>query len=129
MRHRKLTNRLSRARPEREALFRNLIRGLIISQRIETTLAKAKGVRRLAERLISTGKRDDLHSRRLAFNILRDRDLTAKLFREIAPLFKDRKGGYTRIMHSGVRKGDGAQLAILELTERKVLAPKARAIS
>lgn len=118
--------RLSRSAPERDALFRNLIRGLFTHQRIETTIAKAKEVRRLADRLITRGKKDGLHSRRLVFAILHDRDLTTKLFKEIAPLFKNRNGGYTRIIRSGTRKGDGAQLGILELTEKKIVALKVK---
>lgn len=123
MRHRRRTQRLSRSGSERDALLRSLLRGLFVSQRIETTLAKAKEAKRLADKLITLGKQDGLHSKRRVFAILQDRDLTTKLFKEIAPLFKNRNGGYTRIIRSGVRKGDGAQLAILELTEKKIVAP------
>ncbi len=126
MRHRRRAQRLSRGKSKRDALLRNLVRGLFIYQRIETTLAKAKETKRLADSLITLGKKDDLHSRRLVFAILHDRDLTTKLFKEIAPLFKNRNGGYARIIRSGVRKGDGAQLGMLELTEKKIVAPKVK---
>lgn len=126
MRHRRRTDRLNRNASEREALFRGLLKGLFINQRIETTVAKAKQVRRLADKLITLGKKDGLHSKRLVFSILRDRGLTTKLFKDIAPLFKDRNGGYTRIIRSGARKGDGAQLAMIELTERKIVEPKVK---
>lgn len=126
MRHRRRTRRLSRTASERDALFRNLLKGLFAHQRIETTIAKAKEVRKLADNLITLGKKDSLHSRRLVFAILHDRELTTKLFKEIAPLFKNRNGGYTRIIRSSVRKGDGAQLGILELTEKKIIAPKVK---
>lgn len=126
MRHGRRTQRLSRSAPERNALLRNLLRGLFTYQKIETTIAKAKEVRKLADKLITLGKKDGLHSRRLVFAILHDRDLTTKLFKEIAPLFKNRNGGYTRVIHSGARKGDGAQLGIVELTEKKLVAPKVK---
>lgn len=124
MRHRKRNVRLNRNKPEREALLRNLVRGLFLSQRIETTVVKAKEARRLAERLITLGKNDSLHSRRQAYSVLRDENLTGKLFKEIAPLFKKRNGGYTRIIRSRARKGDNAQLAVLELTEKKTIVSK-----
>lgn len=126
MRHRKLKGRLDKNKPERNALFRNIVRGLFISQRVETTVVRAKAARRMAERLITLAKKGDLHARRRAFAILRDEDLVSKLFKEIAPLFKDRLGGYTRIIHSGVRRGDNAKLVILELTEKKIVTPKVK---
>jgi large subunit ribosomal protein L17 len=126
MRHRKGYRRLDRNKPERDSLMRNLVRGLFISQSIKTTIIKAKEARKLAEKLITIAKVDDVHSRRKAFAVLRDEDLTKKLFKEIAPLFKDRKGGYTRIIQLGMRRGDNAQLVVLELTEKKVVAPKVK---
>ncbi len=126
MRHRKLNKKFDRNKPERDSMMNNLVRGLFISQSITTTTAKAKEARRLAEKLITVAKKDDLHSRRRAFSVLRDETLIAKLFKEIAPLFKNRNGGYTRIIHLGKRKGDNAELSILELTEKKVVAPKAK---
>ena len=126
MRHRKGYKRLDRNRPERDALMRNLVRGLFISQSIKTTIIKAKEARKLAEKLITVAKVDDIHSRRKVFAVLRDEYLTAKLFKEIAPLFKDRKGGYTRIIQFGTRRGDNAQLVILELTEKTIVTPKVK---
>lgn len=126
MRHRRRTQRLSRNEAERAALLLNLVRGLFTHQKIETTIAKAKEAKKLADRLVTFGKEDNLNHRRFVFAILHDRDVVTKLFKEIAPLFKNRNGGYTRIIRSGVRKGDGAQLAILELTEKKIVAPKVK---
>ena len=126
MRHKKLNKKFDRNKPERESMMNNLVKGLFIYQSITTTKEKAKEARRFAEKLITVAKKDDLASRRKAFSVLRDETLVGKLFKEIAPLFKDRKGGYTRIIHLGKRKGDNAQLSILELTEKKVVAPKAK---
>ena len=107
-------------RSHRNATLRNMVRSLIKYQRIQTTLVRAKEARRLAEPLITIGKVDTVAARRRAYSILAERDLVAKLFNEIAPLFKGRNGGYTRIIPLGFRRGDGAHLAILELTERKI---------
>lgn len=126
MRHGKNSRRLSRSKPEREALLRNLVRGLFISQSIKTTIVKAKEARRLAEKLITLGKKSDLCSKRKVFSVLRDKTLTAKLFKEIAPLFKNRNSGYTRIVRFGSRKGDNAQLVVLELTEKKIVIAKGK---
>ena len=126
MRHKKLNKKFDRNKPERDSMMNNLVKGLFIYQSITTTTQKAKEARRFAEKLITVAKKDDLSSRRKAFSILRDETLVGKLFKEIAPLFKDRKGGYTRIIHLGKRKGDNAELSILELTEKKVVAPKAK---
>ena len=126
MRHKKLNKKFDRNKPERESMMNNLVKGLFIYQSITTTKEKAKEARRFAEKLITVAKKDDLASRRRAFSILRDETLVGKLFKEIAPLFKDRKGGYTRIIHLGKRRGDNAQLSILELTEKKVVAPKVK---
>jgi len=126
MRHKRLNKKFDRNKPERDSMMNNLVKGLFIYQSITTTKEKAKEARRFAEKLITVGKKDDLSSRRKAFSILRDETLVKKLFKEIAPLFKDRKGGYTRIIHLGKRRGDNAQLSILELTEKKAVAPKAK---
>ncbi len=126
MRHKKLNKKFDRNKPERESMMNNLVKGLFIYQSITTTKEKAKEARRFAEKLITVAKKDDLASRRRAFSILRDETLVGKLFKEIAPLFKDRKGGYTRIIHLGKRRGDNAQLSILELTEKKAVAPKVK---
>jgi len=103
----------------RNAMLRNMVRSLLKYQRIETTLARAKEARRLAEKVITMGKSDTVFARRRAYDILADRDLVMKLFKETVPLFKDRQSGFTRIIPNGFRRGDGANLAILELTERK----------
>jgi large subunit ribosomal protein L17 len=126
MRHRKSNRKFDRNKPERDSMLMNLARGLFISQSITTTAQKAKEARKLAERLITMGKVDTLHSRRRVFAVLRDEDLVSKLFKEISPLFKDRKGGYTRIIRLGNRRGDNAEMVILELTEKKVIAPKVK---
>lgn len=126
MRHRKLNKKFDRNKPERDSMMHNLARGLFISQSITTTTPKAKEARRLAEKLITIAKKDDLHSRRKVFSVLRDETLTAKLFKEIAPLFKNRNGGYTRIIHLGRRRGDNAELSVLELTEKKAVALKVK---
>ncbi|MFH1189409.1 MAG: 50S ribosomal protein L17 [Candidatus Omnitrophota bacterium] len=129
MRHRKQRSRLSMMTARRNATMINMVTGLIIHQRIETILARAKVARRLAEKLITLAKKDTVASRRTAYRILNDRDVVGKLFKEIAPLCKDRTSGYTRIIQLGFRRGDGAQMAILELTDRKIVEklPKKKA--
>lgn len=126
MRHRKMSRKFGRNKPERDSMMTNLARGLFISQSITTTAQKAKEARKLAERLITMGKVDTLHSRRKVFAVLRDEDLVKKLFKEISPLFANRKGGYTRIIRLGNRRGDNAEMVILELTDKKVVAPKVK---
>ena len=124
MRHANRRGKLDRSTAERKALLRSLVIALLKNQRITTTLAKAKEARRLAEKMITLGKRADVPSQRRIFALLLDRSLVKELVREIAPRFKNRQGGYTRIMHlSQHRKGDNAPLVILELTEQKVVAP------
>jgi len=98
-----------------------MVRSLIKYQRIEMTLRRAKEARRLAEHLISLSKIDTVDSRRRAYSILTDRDLVKKLFSQTAPLFKERSSGFTRVIRLGFRRGDGAELAILELTEKKMI--------
>ncbi len=121
MRHNRQTHRLGRNFSERRALIENLVSSLLSYQQIRTTLQKAKAAKGLADRVITLGKRDTLHARRQVFSFLQDHRLTSKVFKEIAPRFKDRKGGYTRILHLDRRKGDGAQLALLELTEKEII--------
>ena len=120
MRHGRRTKRFNRSRAEREAMLENMVSSLIKHQVITTTLAKAKEAKRLADRVITLGKTDTLQARRNAFSYLQDHQLTSKLFKEVAPRFKNRAGGYTRIMQLQRRKGDGAQMAILELTEKEI---------
>ncbi len=118
--HRQTQQRLGRNVAERKALFKNLVSSLLNYQQITTTLPKAKAAKRMADRVITLGKTDTLSSRRRVFTVLQDHDLTSRVFKDVAPRFKARKGGYTRILQLGRRKGDGAQLALLELTEKEI---------
>jgi large subunit ribosomal protein L17 len=114
MRHRNAGRKLSRCGSHRAALFSNLANALIEHGRIKTTDAKAKELRRFAERLVTLGKKNTLHARRQAFSILRNEDHVQKLFGEIRERFADRHGGYTRIMKVGWRHGDAAPLSLIE---------------
>ena len=120
MRHNRQTHRFGRNPKERKAMLENMVSSLIYHQQITTTLQKAKQAQRLADRVITLGKNDTLNSRRQVFSYLQDHALTFKLFKEVAPRFKSRKGGYTRILQLDRRRGDGAQLALLELTEKEI---------
>lgn len=124
MRHRKRRTKLGMMTSHRNATLRNIVRGLLKNQRIQTTLRRAKEARRLAEHLITLGKSDSVASRRRAYSIITDRDIITKLFKEVAPLFKDRRSGFTRIIPLGFRRGDGASLVFLELTEKKIIEGK-----
>lgn len=117
MRHRKKGRKLSRSPAHRKATLRNLAANLFRHGRIETTTAKAKEVRPFAERLITLARRGDLHARRLAIRRLRDKDAVSLLFEEIGPRFTERPGGYTRILKLGSRKGDAAEMALIELVD------------
>lgn len=114
MRHNRKTRTLGRNTSHRIAMIKNMVISLIKNGRIETTEARAKEARRFAEKMVTLGKKGDLHSRRLAFAFLRDDDALQKLFSEIAPKFNNRKGGYTRILKLGNRLGDAAPVALLE---------------
>src|ERR1700727_3953172 len=116
MGHMKQGPKLGRTSAHRKALFRNLVLSLIEHERIKTTDAKAKELRRYADRMVTLGKRGDLAARRLAFAFMQSRDAVKKLFDEIAPRFSDRPGGYTRVVKFGVRRGDAAPLSIIEFT-------------
>ncbi len=120
MRHRVAGRKLSRHSQHREWMFRNMLVSLLTHERIKTTLPKAKELRSWADKIITLGKQGDLHARRRAFDLLRDRDAVKKLFEQIAPRFKERVGGYTRVLKMGYRLGDAAPLSLVELTE---LAP------
>ena len=120
MRHNRRTKRFGRSPGERRAMLENMVSSLISHQQITTTLQKAKEAKRLADRVIHLGKTDSLAARRRVFAYLQDHDLTSKLFKEVSPRFKSRQGGYTRILQLSRRKGDGAQLALLELTEKEI---------
>lgn len=117
MRHRKKGRKLSRSPAHRKATLRNMAANLFRHGRIRTTTAKAKELRPYAERLVTLGKRGDLHARRLAQRKLQDKTALAVLFEEIAPRYVERPGGYTRILKLGARKGDGADMALIELVE------------
>lgn len=121
MRHRNYGRKLSRNTEHRRALLRNLVTSLFLEERIRTTVAKAKAARSVAERLISLGKRGDLHARRLAARICITPPALAKLFGDLAKRYADRSGGYTRIIHAGWRRGDGADMALLELVGTEAL--------
>ena len=121
MRHNRRTKRFGRSLGERRAMLENMVTSLIVHQQITTTLPKAKECKRLADRVIHLGKTDSLAARRQVFGYLQDHELTSKLFKEVSPRFKSRKGGYTRILQLSRRKGDGAQLALLELTEKEIV--------
>jgi len=99
-------------------MFRNMVTSLLQHERITTTDAKAKALRGLADRMITLGKRGDLHARRQALRVIRSRDVTAKLFEELAERYRDRPGGYTRVIKLGHRPGDSAAVSIIELVER-----------
>lgn len=126
MPHAVVTRNLGRERSFRKATVRSLAQALLKYERINTTLPRAKEARRLAERLITLGKAGSLASRRHALRLLNDPSLVGRLFSEVAPRFSSRQGGYTRIFRTGYRPGDGARMAILELTELAPQAPKGK---
>ena len=115
MRHRVAGRKLSRHTQHRELMFRNMVVSLLQYERIKTTLAKGKELRSWADKIITLGKKGTLHARRQAFALLRNEGIVKKLFDEIAPKFKDREGGYTRVYRLGWRQGDGAPLSLVEL--------------
>jgi len=123
MRHRRHTDHLNRNAPHARALLRNLTVSVLTHQQVTTTIAKARAARPFVEHVITLGKTGNLHARRQAIALLGNAAATRRLFVEIAPLFKARQGGYTRIVRLGTRRGDGAMLALLELTERLAAAP------
>ena len=127
MRHRKKSEKFSRSRAQRKALVKSLLKALIINERITTTTSKAKYLRAEVDKLITWTKQGTLAARRLAFSVLGDHKLVRRLFEVIGPRFKHIKGGYTRVLKAGVRRGDGASLSILELT-RKEKKPKVRKV-
>jgi len=109
------TRKLGKATDNRMAMLRNLVTSLLENGRIETTLSKAKEVRSLAEKMITLGKDNTLHSRRQALAFITKEDVVTKVFAEIAPKYAERNGGYTRILKTGPRRGDAAEMAIIEL--------------
>lgn len=116
MRHLNRGRKLNRTSAHRKALFKNLVLALIWHGRIRTTDAKAKELRRVADRMVTLGKQNDLAARRHAFAFVQSHEAVQKLFNEIAPRFKDRSGGYTRVVKFGFRRGDAAPLSIIEFT-------------
>ena len=118
MRHRQSGRRLNRNSSHRKAMYRNMAASLMQHEVIKTTVPKAKELRRVAEPLITMAKNDSAAKRRLAFNRLRDRAVVTKLFNELGPRYKDRPGGYLRILKCGFRPGDSAPMAIVELVDR-----------
>ncbi len=127
MRHLKDGRKFDRTTSHRTAMFRNMVTSLLRFEKITTTLPKAKELRRYAERMITLGKRGDLPARRKALAYVKDKAVVAKLFSSIAERYKGRKGGYTRIYRAGLRNGDTAPMAIIEMVERDLAsAPKRR---
>ena len=118
MRHRKVGRKLSRVASHRWAMLRNMVTSLFQHERIETTEAKAKELRKLAEKMITLAKRGDLHARRQVLEVVRDKKIVKRLFDEIATRYKEVNGGYTRIIKLGIRRGDGAPTALIELVKK-----------
>ncbi len=118
MRHHKSGRKLNRNSSHRKAMFSNMANSLFDHEIIKTTLPKAKELRRVAEPLITLAKSDSVSNRRSAFSKLRDKEMVGKLFNELAPRYKDRPGGYTRILKCGFRSGDSAPMAFIELVDR-----------
>ena len=117
MRHNKAINHLGRKSGHRKALLANMASSLIMHKRIQTTLAKAKALKTYVEPLITKCKEDTTHSRRVVFSYLKDKEAVKELFSVIAPKVADRPGGYTRVLHTGFRLGDGADMALIELVD------------
>lgn len=112
-----MKRKLGRLTAHRQSMFANLITGLFKYGKVETTLTRAKDARSIAEKLITSAKKGDLHSRRQVMRVIKDKDVVAKLFDNIGPKYADRPGGYTRILKMEARRGDAAEMAILELVE------------
>ncbi|MCP4315347.1 MAG: 50S ribosomal protein L17 [Hyphomicrobiales bacterium] len=126
MRHRKSGRKLNRTSSHRKAMFANMAASVIEHEQIVTTLPKAKEIRPIVEKLVTLGKRGDLHARRQAISKIRDVEMVRKLFDTIATRYADRHGGYIRIMKAGFRKGDNAPLAVVEFVDRDVDARGAK---
>lgn len=124
MKHRKRIVKLGRMSSHRNAMFSNMAGSIIQYKKIHTTLPKANAISPFIEKLITWAKEGSIHSRRLALSILKDRSLVKTLFTEIAPIMKDRRGGYSRIIKAGVRTGDGAPMAIIELVGLEAVEKK-----
>jgi large subunit ribosomal protein L17 len=120
MRHLKQGRKLGRTSAHRRALLRNLATALLEHERIVTTEPKAKELRRVADKLVTLGKRGDLHARRQALQVVRSNAVVRKLFNDIAPRFAERQGGYTRVLRLGYRPGDAAAMAVIELVDAQI---------
>ena len=120
MRHNNAGRRLGRTTSHRIAMFRNMVTSFLNHEKITTTDAKAKELRSIAEKMITFGKKGDLHAMRLAASYIRDKKVVTKLFTTIAPRYKERNGGYTRIVKLGIRAGDNAPMSLIELVEEQV---------
>lgn len=118
MRHGKSGRKLNRTASHRKALFANMAASLIRHEQIVTTLPKAKELKPIIDKLVTLGKRGDLHARRQAISQIRDKDAVSKLFETLAPRYKDRPGGYSRVLKAGFRYGDAAPVAVIELVDR-----------
>ncbi|MCP4183937.1 MAG: 50S ribosomal protein L17 [Hyphomicrobiales bacterium] len=126
MRHRKQGRKLNKTASHRKAMFANMAASLIEHEQIVTTLPKAKEMRRVSDKLITLGKRGDLHARRQAISKIRDVEQVKKLFDVLGPRYQERNGGYTRVMKAGYRYGDNAPMAVLELVDRDIDAKGAK---
>ena len=130
MRHRMSGRKLNRSSAHRKSMFANMTASLLLHEQIKTTKPKAKDLRTFVDKMITLGKRGDLHARRQAMSFLRDKEVVAKLFDSLADRYKDRQGGYSRVLAAGYRYGDAAPMAIIELVDRdedaKGAADKAR---
>lgn len=117
MNHQNGYRKLGKEASHRRAMLRNMATSMVTHERINTTLAKAKELRKVVEKLVTKGKAGDLNSRRVAGGYLKDKDATKKLFSDLATRFRDRNGGYTRILHTGIRGSDGAKMAAIEFVD------------
>jgi len=126
MRHRVRGRKFGREKGHRDLMLKNLVASLVKHERINTTQARAKEIRSLTERVITYGKKGTVHHRRLAFKVLKNRDLVKKVFDEIAPRFVTTEGGYTRVLKNGYRRGDCAPMAIIEFTQREEVKAEAK---
>jgi large subunit ribosomal protein L17 len=119
MRHRKAGRKLGRRPDQRKAMLGNLAMSLFAEERIRTTLPRAKELRSFAEKLLTTAKTDSIHARRLVARVVRDKDVLAKMFKTLGPRYAERPGGYTRIYKLGWRRGDAAEMALIELVDQQ----------
>lgn len=128
MRHNKSGRRLGRNSSHRAAMMRNMVTSLLDHEKITTTTTRAKELRKIAEKMITLGKRGDLHARRQALQVIRDRKVVGKLFEMVAPRYKERQGGYTRIIRLGNRQGDNAPTCLIELVEEE-FTPRSKKVA